>query len=206
MSDHDDLETTTDLSFPPLDLPAGDVNGLFAAERPALVRFVSRRLSRQLRTRLDASDVVQEIFREAYRRFEDYQSTQPMPFRLWLRKLAFDRVAMEYRRHVGAAQRSVGREAMVCDDSSAACAERFVADESTPSGKLHRQERIAAVRRALENLEPTDREILCLRMVDELPYSEIAALLEMQAATARQRYGRALAKLGIALGVPGELS
>ncbi len=125
-----------------------------------------------------------------------------MPFKLWLRKLAYDRVVMEYRRHIGAAQRSLSREAMVCDDSSIACAERLIAGDSTPSRNLDRRERIAAVQSALERLEPTDREILCMRTVDELPYDEIAAILEIQPATARQRYGRALVKLGTALGSP----
>lgn len=179
-----------------------DVAELLATERPDLLRFVARRLNSRLKARVDASDIVQETFREAHRRFADYVGKRPMPFDAWLRKLAYDRVNMELRRHIGAAQRSVKREALICDDSEILCAERFVADDTSPSGKLQRKERVLAVRNALETLETIDREILCLRMVDELPYEEIAGILDLEPATARKRYGRALVKLGDALGTP----
>jgi len=41
----------------------------------------------------------------------------------------------------------------------------------------------------------TDREILLMRTVEELPYQEIGCLLDIAPAAARKRYGRALLRL-----------
>jgi DNA-directed RNA polymerase specialized sigma24 family protein len=40
-----------------------------------------------------------------------------------------------------------------------------------------------------------DREILLMRHMEELPYAEIACLLDIEADAARKRYGRALLRL-----------
>jgi DNA-directed RNA polymerase specialized sigma24 family protein len=45
---------------------------------------------------------------------------------------------------------------------------------------------------ALGRLSETDREILLMRNIEELPYEEIGCLLDLSAAAARKRYGRAL--------------
>ena len=45
----------------------------------------------------------------------------------------------------------------------------------------------------------TDREILLMRTVEELPYQEIGCLLDIAPAAARKRYGRALLRLRTAL-------
>src|SRR5262249_31623567 len=65
-------------------------------------RFVELRLGPQLRARVDPSDVVQEAQMEAVRRLDGYLSDAPLPFRLWLRRIAQDRLLMLRRRHRGA--------------------------------------------------------------------------------------------------------
>src|SRR6266508_7009027 len=73
---------------------------LFARHRPELRQFVERRLDRGLRARLDASDVVQDAQLEAFRRLDDFLQRRPMPFALWLRKTAFQRLLMLRRQHL----------------------------------------------------------------------------------------------------------
>src|SRR5438552_16794929 len=80
---------------------------LFARHRPYLRRLVALRLDNRLRPRLDPSDVVQDTQLEALRRMPDYLERRPMPFRLWLRKTAQERLAMLARKHLGAARRTV---------------------------------------------------------------------------------------------------
>src|SRR5260370_37321667 len=65
---------------------------LFAEHRPQLRRFVELRLDPKLRARIDASDVVQETQMEGLGRLADYLQRQPMPFPLWLRKTAYERL------------------------------------------------------------------------------------------------------------------
>src|SRR5437763_12547216 len=91
---------------------------LFARYQPQLRRFVELRLDPKLRPRLDPADVVQEAYMEALRRLPGFLDDPPMPFKLWLRQITLDRLLMMRRRHVGAARRSVDREAALPDGSS----------------------------------------------------------------------------------------
>ena len=77
---------------------------LFARHRPYLRQIVELRLDPRLRARVDPSDVVQEAHLEAFRRLSTYLKQRPMPFRLWLRQIAYDRTLKARRHHLGAAQ------------------------------------------------------------------------------------------------------
>lgn len=168
---------------------------LFARHRPYLRQVIGLRLDPRMRPRLDPSDVVQETQLEAFRRLSDYLDRQPMPFRLWLRKTACERLLMLQRRHLGAARRAVGREVDLPEQSSLQLARQFLARGSSPSQRLGRREMGQQVRQALARLSPTDREILVLRNLEALSNQEAAHVLEIDPATASQRYGRALLRL-----------
>src|SRR5438093_4946445 len=75
------------------------VDRLLASHRAYLHQFVELRLDPKLRSRADPSDVVQEAQLEATRRLDEYLRQRPMPFRLWLRQLAYDRLLMLRRFH-----------------------------------------------------------------------------------------------------------
>jgi len=65
-----------------------------------LHRFVQSRLDRRVRTRVDASDLVQETGLQAFQRLDDYLRRKPMPFWLWLEKTAHERLRKARRRHL----------------------------------------------------------------------------------------------------------
>src|SRR5437870_4455527 len=65
---------------------------LFALHREYLKRIIAMRLDPRLKARLDASDVVQETQIEAMRRLPRYLRDRPVPVRLWLRQIAYDKV------------------------------------------------------------------------------------------------------------------
>src|SRR5262249_50702638 len=79
---------------------------LFARHRPYLRQLVDLRLDPKLRTRVDPSDVVQEAHLEAFRRLNTFLRERPMPFRLWLRQIAYDRTLKAWRQHRGTARRA----------------------------------------------------------------------------------------------------
>jgi RNA polymerase sigma-70 factor (ECF subfamily) len=168
---------------------------LFALHRPALRRFVALRFDPHVRARLDPSDVVQETQMEAYRRMGDFLERQPMPFHVWLRKTAFDRLLKLRRTHVEAARRSVERELGWPDESSLLLARPFLDPGPAPDDRLARAELARQVNRALAELTETEREILLMRNVEEMPYREIGCILDLDPAAARKRYGRALLRL-----------
>jgi RNA polymerase sigma-70 factor (ECF subfamily) len=176
---------------------------LIDRHRPALRRFVALRLGPELGARVDASDIVQETQLEAFRRLEDYLERRPMPFGLWLRKTAYERLLMLRRRHLAAGRRTVGREVALPARSSLSLARQLLASTSTPSERLVRQELVRRVQQAVAQLADSDREILLMRNFEESSYQDIACLLGIDPAAARKRHGRALARLARRLASTG---
>src|SRR5262245_54380922 len=177
---------------------AGDPSAcqrLLQRHRDELTAFVALRLDPRLRPRLDPSDVVQETQLEVLRRFEEFLRRRPMPFRLWLRRTAYERLLQLHRHHLQAERRSVRREAPWPERSSQVLAERLLAAASTPSQQLDRAEQMARLRRALGQLPAADRDLLLMRHQEGLSHEDAACILGITAAAARQRYGRALLRL-----------
>lgn len=170
-------------------------NRLFARHRTELRRFVELRLDQRLRRRLDSSDVVQETQLEAARRLADFLERSPMPFHLWLRKTAYQRLLMIHRRHCDAARRDVQREVPLPEKSSVLLAQQLAAAGPTPSQEVSRRELARRVQAAVGRLSETDREILLMRSFESMSYHEVACLLEIQPAAAKKRHGRALIRL-----------
>ena len=57
------------------------------------------------------------------------------------------------------------------------------------------RELAARFHQVLARMASQDREVLTLRIVDELTHEEIACLLELDAAAVRKRFARALLRL-----------
>jgi RNA polymerase sigma-70 factor (ECF subfamily) len=176
---------------------AGDrqaLESLLARHRPPLHAFVDGHLDPRLRARLDPSDVVQDAQLEVARRMDDFLQRRPMPFHVWVRKTAYEHLLRARRDH-RRGRRSVQREEAWPDRSSLLLARAALAGGPSPSRALLARELAEQVSRAVADLAEADREILLLRDADELPYEEIACLLEIEPAAARKRYGRALIRL-----------
>ena len=168
---------------------------LFAEYRPYLHQLITLRMDPKLRSRIDPSDVIQDTQVEAFRRLEEFVKRQPMPFRLWLRKTACERLNQLWEYHVTTARRSLSREVALPDLSSQSLTQRILAKHSTPSQQLSRRELTSRVNSVLAQLSDTDREIVIMRHYEELSYEEITAVLEITTAAARKRYARALLRL-----------
>ncbi len=168
---------------------------LLNRHRAYLRRLIELRLDPKLRPRVDPSDVVQEAQMEAHRRLEDYVKQPPLPFRLWLRQIAFDRLLMMRRRHVEAGKRAVGRDLPLPDRSSLLLARQFFSAGPSPSQQLLQREFVRRVREAVSQLPPGDREVLILRKLEELSNQETAHVLGVDPASASRRFGRAVLRL-----------
>src|SRR5262249_44133032 len=129
------------------------------------------------------------------RRMDDFLTRQPMPFRLWMRKKAMDRLRNLRRDHLVRSRRSVAREHGWPDRSSLLLAGPLLARGPSPSQHLQRRELAERVSRAVARLADADREILLFRHAEDLPFEEIGCLLDIEPAAARKRFGRALIRL-----------
>ncbi len=185
------------------------VNELLERHRDSLRRMVQARLDRAVARRVDASDVVQDVLLEAHSRLNDFIQNGSMPFHLWLRHLAKDRMIDVHRRH-HAHRRSVDREQtaqQMADVSSAFdLFAQVSAQELTPAAASIRKEIEARFYSALEQLDGTDREILLMRHCEQLSNSEVAELLGLSQPAAGMRYLRALRRLRSVLRIEGSAS
>jgi RNA polymerase sigma-70 factor (ECF subfamily) len=175
---------------------------LLQRHRQRLRRMVAARLDPRLATRVDPSDVVQEVLAEADRRLDDYLRRRPIAFYPWLRQMVWEKLVEEHRRHVRAARRTVTREAEIGlpDGSVHQLAERLLDPGTGPSAALQRREVAERVRAALQALPDADREVLVLRYVERLSAQEVGEVLGLSEAAAKKRALRALRRLRDALG------
>jgi RNA polymerase sigma-70 factor (ECF subfamily) len=144
---------------------------LFHRFQQPLFGFFSRRLSDSAR----AEELTQETFIALFRAAKRYEPTAS--FRTYLYAIAF-RILRSDRR------KSLFRAAFLGSPNAA----------TTATTRSHTEDSLW-VRRALAQLEPTDREIVMLREYQQLSYAEIAAVLQIPLNTARSRLFRARAAL-----------
>ena len=175
---------------------------LLARGRTGLRDFVDYHLDPRLRTRLDPSDVVQDVQLEVVRRIGDFLQRRPMPFHLWVRKTAYERL-LNLRRDHQRARRSLSREVPLPQRSSLLMARPLL--HYSPSRQAEARELAERISQAVAELPERDREILTMRHAEDLSYEEIGYLLEIKPAAARQRYGRALIRLQSVLNAHGLL-
>lgn len=175
------------------------VNGLLERHRDAIKRMIDRRMDRVVQRRVDASDIVQDVLIEANRRLSDYLANPTMPFRLWLRHMARDRLIDAHRRHRVAATRSLDREVpLVAHDGEGTSADGLggiAGRELTPAAAAtwHELERRFAA--AVDLLDDGDRQIVLLRHFEHLSTAEAAEVLGLSKPAAGMRYLRAMRRL-----------
>src|SRR5262249_43593854 len=170
-----------------------------ARHRDRLRKIVAARLDRRLAARVDPSDIVQEVLAEADRKLERYLGERPLPFLVWLRRLAGGHLALLPRRPLRAQKRSVRREEpgllALPEESAVELAARLVDSASSPTKHAVRQEVRQRIRQALGQLPERDREVLVLRHLEELSVADTAAVLGVSVGAAKVRHLRALQRV-----------
>ena len=173
--------------------------------RQRLRRMVELRLDPRLRARVDASDVLQEAFLEATERAPSFVEERDVPFFVWVRFLAVQKLAQFHRRHLGAQRRDARREVVMLGPqaSSIVAADVLAGHGPTPSQQMATEERRAAVAAVLDSLEEPDREILALRHFEDLNNRECSHVLGLTDGGASRRYMRAARRFSEAIRARG---
>ena len=195
-----DSERTRELLAAARDGDQQAVEGLMARHRDVLRKLIGHRMDRAIGQRVDASDVVQDVLLEASNRLASYLDQPTLPFHLWLRQLARDRMIDMHRRHRQAQRRSVDRERSLAvrahsGQSSLDLAARLADAELTPVAASIRRELQLKYHEAIEELAEDDRDILLMRHFEQLTNSEAAEALGLSPAAAGMRHLRALRRL-----------
>lgn len=179
---------------------------LFEAQRNYLLAVSNGTLPGMLCGKLGASDVVQETFLTAQRRFGEFRGSSIEELRAWLRGVLQFKVAEWTRHYCGTEMRAVSRETQLpgpSGETSSAVVPEPAAEGPTPSQHAARAEDAEALRSALDRLPEQYRQVILWRQWDELPFEEIATRLGKSVDAARMTWWRALERLQSELDEPG---
>ena len=172
---------------------------LFSHHRPRLWRIINFRLAPRLAGRVDADDILQEAYLAAVQRIQHYLDESSQTFFIWLRLIANQTLIDVHRRHLGAQMRDASRDMSIhvhyAQATSMSIASQLLGNFTSPSQAAMRDEVAEQLEKAIESMEPIDREVLALRHFEELSNSEVAEVLGIQQKAASIRYVRALKRL-----------
>lgn len=134
----------------------------------------------------DAMDVSQEVFLRVWKNLGSYQFDAA--FSTWLFRIASN-ACIDFLR---AKKRRNDVSLTMQDENDGEDKELAVPDETPlPEEQLLAKEQQRAVMKAMSELPPDFREILQLRVVEGLPYEEIAGILDIKVGTVKSRLARA---------------
>lgn len=182
---------------------AGD-SGSWAAlvdeSRPRLRRMVAFRLDQRLQGRVDPSDVLQDAYIEAWKDLGSYMRQPSVPFFVWLRGIAGNKLRELHRHHLGTQMRDPRREISLAvgaadDNTTTAIAAQLLDSFTQASEEAVRDELRARLVDALNSMDTLDREVLALRHFEQLSPTETANVLGIKEKAAAMRYVRALRRL-----------
>jgi RNA polymerase sigma-70 factor, ECF subfamily len=173
--------------------------------RNYLALLARLQIGRRLRGKVDPEDLVQETFLKAHRDFPLFHGATEPQLAGWLRQILAASLAMSVRRYLGTQRRDVRLERELADavDQSSRMLDRgLVAPQSTPSQRAIRREQAVLLADELEKLPADYREVIVLRHLEELSFSEVARRMDRTVDSVQKLWVRALARLRQTLGEP----
>ncbi len=175
-----------------------DLGRLLEQHRGYLLIIARTQLNLKLQSKVDASDVVQEVCLVAHQQVHTFRGSQVTDFRAWLRGIMANLIAQQYRRFYGTKGRNVRLEQTLHDEleHTSACIERgLFADTETPSRIVAGQESMNLLAEAIEALPDDYRTIILMRNIEGLSFPEIARRLERTVDSVEKLWMRGLGKL-----------
>lgn len=159
----------------------------FEQHRERLLSVIYLRMGPQLRTRMDAEDIMQEVAIEAINSW--HTLSDPQNAGAWLVTLAKRKVARILRDQIGVAARNPNRERHVMTDLP-------IADRrSGPVTAADRRDRLELLGLALERLSEDYREVVMLTKIEGLPAREVGVRMNRSENAVNLLLSRALKRL-----------
>jgi RNA polymerase sigma-70 factor (ECF subfamily) len=181
---------------------------LFARHKERLRKMVRLRLDRRLRGHFSSSAVLDDVFRVAAQRMDEYLADPSQPFFLWLRLLTGQTIQAIHQKHgaqceEGEQEVSLFRGALP-EANSVSLAAQLLGHMTDAGQAAARAEMQIRLQEAINSMDATDREVLTLCHFEELTHEEAAAVLGLDKATATRHYLRAFKRLkDILNSIPG---
>ncbi|MBI4579640.1 MAG: sigma-70 family RNA polymerase sigma factor [Planctomycetes bacterium] len=158
------------------------------------------RIDRSWRAQLDAADVMQVTYLEAFRYIRDFAPERAECFPSWLRQMAENNLRDAIR---GLSRQKRGGTTSRRGSGATGDAEfalLAVVTTTTPSRTLRRDERHAALRRAITRLAPDYAEVVRLFDLEGRPAAAVATMMDRSTGAVHMLRARAHERLRELLG------
>jgi RNA polymerase sigma-70 factor, ECF subfamily len=146
----------------------------------------------------DAEDICQGTFLNVYKYLDTFKGGN-VP--AWLSRIAINEVNRYWKRykHGIADDQLISIDTVTVETKEGRAGrpiqEMFPSNQDLPADTLLYQEKAVLLQRFINRLPDEQKQVIELRIYAELPYSEIATILEITAANARKRYTRGIREL-----------
>lgn len=164
--------------------------------RPYLLAVARREMDSNIQEKGNPSDLVQQTYVIATRRFAKFEGSEAPQIRAWLRRILIHRIEHWHRRYRDTEKRDTRREQPLDDADSRQHLFLISARQSdTPGTRLHRKQESERVRAALGELSEVHRQIIIWRDIEGLSWDDIAAKLDRSYDAVRKLWSRAIQTL-----------
>lgn len=169
-------------------------------QRFRLVTIIDRRLSDQLRRRLEAEDILQDVLTRAIQSIANQPFVGDDPFP-WLIQIVEHQIIDAHRFHFGAQKRDAAKEmginavAKDPEDQNHDFFDLLVASFTTPSQAFSRNIRLERLHNAVKALPEESRQAIQLRYIEGKSGQEIAKVLGKSHGAVRVLLTRSLQRL-----------
>jgi len=161
-------------------------------------RVIRLRMGKELRSRLESMDMVQDVLMCALRDLGDFTYISEGDFMRWLWKIAENRIRDNLDK-LHADKRDIRKEIPLEDDASDSRNDRTrifePARNTTPSVIMSQREELDKLEKAVDKLKPEYRKVIILAKIEGLSYKEIGDRLGKSADAAGHLLLRAMVAL-----------
>lgn len=167
------------------------------AHRAPLLAFINKNMSDGLKSKVEATDILQEASLSAVESLSQMDFEQKTPFN-WLCHLSERRIIDNHRKFFQVQKRAAGREVKQRSSSEGegqGFMDLLIASITSPSQAFSRGAKEMKLLMALESLPEENREAIRLKYVEGLPTKEIAAQLGKSDVAVRVMLSRSMVKL-----------
>jgi RNA polymerase sigma-70 factor (ECF subfamily) len=158
-----------------------------------LLLIANQELSSELRTKIAASDVVQNVLLRAQQNLANFRGGSRQTLLAWLRKILVNELTSTHRKYLASTKRNARREVALSADQDIGTS--LVDQKRSPPSDAILEEESRKLRAAVERLPADYRTVIVLHNWQQLPFAEIGRRLDKSEDAAKKLWRRAIRRL-----------
>jgi RNA polymerase sigma-70 factor (ECF subfamily) len=164
-------------------------SSLHAKLEPSLTRIATQAISGRIRSKIEASDLVQDTFLIAHRSAAGFRGTHYGEVFSWVRQILVNRINRLGRELCFTQKRAIHREFQL---DSFAHREALVQAKELPCDYVQIKEEQEILNRTYKCLSDSDKQLIHERLFNEASYPELAIRFEKSEIALRKQWSRAI--------------